>query len=272
MVENTSRVDRITSDLQEQILRRKLTAGEKLPSERNLCSLFGVGRTTVREALKSLVVRGLVVRKGRGAIVADPENISPPAADLAALAVQVSIRQLYEVRKLIEVQMAGWAAQRATLEDIARIHRTIEPDAIKITAPANPNRTFHDALVKAAHNPALEQVYESGRGLFFRLPFYWKHFDEAEVKAVRARRHELARRWHEHILNAITQHDVAEAEGAMFQHLDIMEKDLLGRLREKEQATASRGFYVHPMLAEYGLDKPTGDAPDRKPASDYPAK
>jgi GntR family transcriptional regulator, transcriptional repressor for pyruvate dehydrogenase complex len=250
MIESTSRVDKITTDLQDQILRRKLPAGEKLPSERSLCSLFGVGRTTIREALKSLAVRGLIVRKGRGAIVVDPENISPPAADLAELAVHVSIRQLYELRKLIEVQTAGWAAQRATLEDIERIRHAIEPNAIKTTAPANPNRSFHDALVKAAHNPALEQVYESGRNLFFRLPFYWKHFDEAEVKTVRARRHELARRWHEHILTAITQHDVAEARGAMFQHLDIMEKDLLSRLMQKDAAPFNRGVYSHPMLTE----------------------
>jgi len=265
MIENTSRVDKITSDLQDQILRRELPAGQKLPSERSLCSLFGVGRTTIREALKSLVVRGLVVRQGRGAIVADPENISPPVADLAELALQVSIRQLYEVRKLIEVQTAGWAAQRAIPDDIERIRRAIEPDVIHSGGPAKPNRSFHDALVRAAHNPALEQIYESGRGLFFRLPFYWKHFDEAEVRAVRARRHELARRWHSHILEAVTQHDVAEAKGAMFQHLDIMEKDLLSRLRQKDGASGHSRVYSHPMLA----DNPTeissiGFAPSRE--------
>ncbi len=240
-------------------MRRNLAAGDKLPSERSLCRLFGVGRTTIREALKSLVVRGLVMRQGRRIIVVDPENISPPRADLAELAVQVSIRQLYEVRKLIEVRMAGWAAQRASLEDIVSIRRTIAPDAVKITAPANPNRCFHDALVHAAHNPALQQVYESARNLFFRLPFFWQLFDEAEVKVARARRHELARRWHEHILNAVSQHDVAEAEGAMFQHLDIMEKDLLGRLRQKDDAPTGREFYPHPMLPQYPREEPATD-------------
>ena len=260
MIESMSRVDRVISDLQERILRRQLAAGDKLPSERSLCRLFGVGRTTIREALKSLVVRGLVLRQGRRIIVADPENLSPPVTDLAELAVQVSIRQLYEVRKLIEVRMAGWAAQRATLEDIENIRRTIAPDAVKITAPANPNRCFHDALVNAAHNPALQQVYESARSLFFRLPFFWQLFDPAEVKAVRARRHELARRWHEHILYAIAEHDVAEAEGAMFQHLDIMEKDLLGRLRQKDRATTGRNFYPHPMLARYPVEASAKDS------------
>jgi DNA-binding FadR family transcriptional regulator len=168
---------------------------------------------------------------------------------------------------MIEVQTAGWAAQRATLEDIERIRRAIDPDAIKGSAPANPNRSFHDALVKAAHNPALEQVYEAGRSLFFRLPFFWKHFDEAEVKTVRARRHELARRWHDHILYAIIQHDVAEARGAMFQHLDIMEKDLLGRLRQKDGGAANRGGYSHPMLAELPAQRLSGDG-----APAYPVK
>ena len=102
------------------------------------------------------------------------------------------------------------------------------------TSAGNPNRLFHDALAKAAHNPALVQVYESGRHLFFRLPFYWKLFDDAQIKMTRAERHEMARRWHEQIFKAIVERDAAEAEGAMFQHLDIMEKDLLTRLQSAD--------------------------------------
>lgn len=258
MIEYTSRVDKIAADFQGQILQGKLRPGDRLPAERSLCAVFGVGRTTIREALKSLMVRGLVIRRGRGVIVADPENISPPATDLADLAVQVSIRQLYEVRKLIEVRMAGWAAQRATTEDISAMGRSLEP--------ANPNRAFHDALAQAVHNPALIQIYESGRHLFFRLPFFWKLFDETEVLALRTRRHELARRWHDHILNAITQHDVAEAEGAMFQHLDIMEKDLLARLPASGNEAADRTLYSHPLLIQLAIEQeraPAGSPPRR---------
>ena len=50
MIEFNSRVDKIASDLQEQISRGKLRSGERLPSERSLCSIYGVGRTTIREA------------------------------------------------------------------------------------------------------------------------------------------------------------------------------------------------------------------------------
>jgi GntR family transcriptional regulator, transcriptional repressor for pyruvate dehydrogenase complex len=247
MIEFNSRVDRIAKDLQDQIVQGKVQPGERLASERSLCSLFGVGRTTIREALKSLAVRGLITRSARGAIVADAESIQLPRADtdLAGLAAQTSIKQLFEVRKLMEVRVAGWAALRATAEEIDAMRLAIEADISRNTAAGNPGRIFHDALARAAHNPALVQVYESGRHLFFRLPFYWKLFADAEVKSARAARHELARRWHEQILQAIIERDTADAEGSMFQHLDIMEKDLLSRL------TASGGNTQHrPMLAD----------------------
>src|SRR2546422_1788163 len=109
MVQYDSLVDRIATDLREQIVQHKLKPGERLPSERSLCAAFGVGRTTIREALKSLVVRGLVTKQGRGVVAADPELLLLPGADLAGLAAQTSIRQLFEVRKLMEVRVAGWA-------------------------------------------------------------------------------------------------------------------------------------------------------------------
>ena len=255
MIEFNSRVDKIAKDLQEQIVQGKLKPGDRLASERNLCFVFGVGRTTVREALKSLAVSGLVTRSARGAVVADAETIRLPGTDLAGLAAQTSIRQLFEVRKLMEVRVAGWAASRATEEDMDAMRLAIEADISRNTAGGNPSRIFHDALARAAHNPALVQVYDSGRHLFFRLPFYWKLFDDAEVRTARAARHELARRWHEHILKAIIERDAAEAEGAMFQHLDIMEKDLLNRLQVADGDAKNPKLYSHPMLTDLDPEK-----------------
>jgi GntR family transcriptional repressor for pyruvate dehydrogenase complex len=250
MIEVNSRVDRIAKDLQEQISQGKFQPGERLPSERSLCALFSVGRTTIREALKSLAVRGLVARSARGAIVTGAESLHIPGADLPALAAQTSIRQLFEVRKLMEVRVAGWAAVRATAEDIEAMRSAIADDAARNTERGNPNRLFHDALAKAAHNPALVQVYAAGRHLFFRLPFYWKLFDDAQIRMTRVERHAMARRWHEQIFRAILERDVAEAEGAMFQHLDIMEKDLLNRLEISGPESKNPKVYPHPLLAD----------------------
>ncbi len=254
MIQFNSRVDKIAKNLQDEIDRGKLRPGQRLPSERSLCSIFGVGRTTIREALRSLEARGLVTRSPRGAVVADAESTHLPGGDLASLAAQTSIKQLFEVRKLMEVRVASWAALRATAEDLERMRLAIEADIARNTVAGNPSRMFHDALARAAHNPALVQVYESGRPLFFRLPFYWKLFDDAQVKTLRAARHELARRWHEQILLAIIERDAAEAEGAMFQHLDIMEKDLLNRLQVASSDSKGQKFYSHPLLAELDPD------------------
>lgn len=255
MIAVSSLVDKIAADLQEQIVQGKLKPGQRLPSERSLCSVYSVGRTTIREALKALAVRGLVTRAGRGVVVADGDFLAPAGADLASLAAQTSIRQLFEIRKLMEVRVAGWAAVRATEDDLNALRTAIESHLSRHTSGGNPSRMFHDALARAAHNPALVQVYESGRTLFFRLPFYWKLFGDEEVKTVRAWRHELARRWHEQIFYAVEQHDTAEAEGAMFQHLDIMEKDLLSRLQAKEGNVNSAKLCTHPMLGDLDLEK-----------------
>ena len=155
----------------------------------------------------------------------------------------------------MEVRVAGWAALRATAEEIEAMRLAIDADISRNTTAGNPSRIFHDSLARAAHNPALVQVYESGRHLFFRLPFYWKLFDDAEVKTARAARHELARRWHEQILKAIMERDAAEAEGAMFQHLDIMEKDLLNRLQVTDGDPKNQKLYSHPMLTDLDPEK-----------------
>ena len=175
MIEFNSRVDKIARDLQEQIAHGKLKPGERLPSERSLCAVFGVGRTTIREALKSLAVRGLVTRSARGAVVADVESLHLPGADLAGLAAQTSIRQLFEVRKLMEVRVAGWAAsarERRRYRSHARGDRSrrrtkYQPAAIPIACSMT-------LWQKPRTIPRWCRSMNPGASLFFRLPFYWK--------------------------------------------------------------------------------------------------
>jgi DNA-binding FadR family transcriptional regulator len=205
-----SRVDQIVAEVAHRIGDGRLAVGQRLPAERALCATFGVGRTTLREALRLLLAQGYVVRDRRGLAV----------AGLPAVAARASIRDLYDVRKLIEVRIARWAALRATEDDVAELR-----DLVASSGP------FHDALARATHNPVLLKVYEPSRPLFFHLPFYWPLLPEAEVETARARRHAMARDWHAALLEAIQQHDPDEAEGAMFQHLDSMEKHLFLSLR-----------------------------------------
>lgn len=227
-----SRVDHIVAALQQQIGAGALRVGERLPSERSLCATFGVGRTTVREALKALLVQGYVARAPKGVTVADPDSAAGQDHELTALAARASIRDLYDVRKLLEVRVARWAALRATEADVEALRRAVSAESRPTGAdePRHSHAGLHDGLVRTARNPVLQQVYDSNRNLFFRLPFLWRLLDASEVHSTRTRRHELAHAWHVRIVEAVAERDPDEAEGAMYQHLDAMEKDLLAHL------------------------------------------
>jgi GntR family transcriptional repressor for pyruvate dehydrogenase complex len=205
--------------------------GELLPSERSLCVSFGVGRTTIREALKALVEQGYLIRTPRGARALDPRAVRQVPVSLASVAALASVRDLYEVRKLLEVRIAHWAALRATPHEIEQLSAIVDAEDPAAAPMRNSRAALHDALAVATHNPVLLQVYQANRTLLFRLPFFWKLLDKDQVRARRDARHALAHRWHRDILGAVRDRDSDEAAGAMFQHLDVMEKDLLAQLQ-----------------------------------------
>src|SRR5262245_28566351 len=112
--------DKVADMMLETILSRRLQVGDRLPSERELGEQFGVSRTVVREAVRALVAKGVIeVRSGSGLRVA--------AVDAAAVSESMSLflrggsldfEKVHEVRTLLEVHIAGIAAERATTEDV----------------------------------------------------------------------------------------------------------------------------------------------------------
>src|SRR3954451_22691612 len=158
----------ISQDVLDQLLAEiregRIKPGERLPSERALTEAFGVGRSTVREALHGLVTLGLVSnRQGRGAIVT-----TQAASPIAMLRRNVDLEQLnkralldlLEVREALEGKAAEFAARRATADDIAELQR--QHDAVDAAVRAGrsyfrPNALFHQAAATAAHNPVLAE-------------------------------------------------------------------------------------------------------------------
>ena len=153
-------LDQILAEIREA----RIKPGERLPSERALMEAFGVGRSSVREALHGLVTLGLVSnRQGRGAIVT-----TQAASPIAMLRRNVDLEQLnkralldlLEVREALEGKAAEFAARRATADDIAELQR--QHDAVDAAVRAarsyfRPNALFHQAVATAAHNPVLAE-------------------------------------------------------------------------------------------------------------------
>ena len=116
---------RTADTLRQMILEKKVyTFGEKLPNENELSEKLGISRTTLREAIRTLVSEGiLVVQRGKGTFVAEQaDRLADSRISMKSFSdMQVTLRDLYETRMIFEPEAAALACRRATDEEIAHI-------------------------------------------------------------------------------------------------------------------------------------------------------
>ena len=160
----TALVDRDVLDtLGRRIIAGALPQGTTLPTESQLCTEFGVSRTAVREAVKMLAAKGLVVSRQRAGTRVheidlwnrlDPDVLGWMSA--GAFDADFS-RGLLEARHAIEPAAARWAAMRATARDVAAIEIAYEAmqtaEVSDLAACAEADLAFHSAILRASHNP-----------------------------------------------------------------------------------------------------------------------
>jgi GntR family transcriptional repressor for pyruvate dehydrogenase complex len=104
-----------------------LEAGDPLPPEREIMQQYAVGRSSVREALRMLESRGLIESHGNGAfVVAEPRNPFTDGLGMLLADGQTGLQQLFEVRRLLEGEIAGLAAERRSAAQLARLDASIQ--------------------------------------------------------------------------------------------------------------------------------------------------
>ena len=144
-----------------------LKHGAKLPAERVLAEQLKVGRSSVREAIRTLELQGLVVSKHGSGTFINTQNLDAVAtlmtSDLSAgLDIEeTQLRDIFEVRHLLEPQLAALAAQRATPEDVKRLAGILDEQQRQIIegeTGVDADTEFHFALATATHNIALVKV------------------------------------------------------------------------------------------------------------------
>jgi GntR family transcriptional regulator, transcriptional repressor for pyruvate dehydrogenase complex len=158
-VSRSKLAESVAQQLLAEIRDKALAPGTRIPSERDLMVAFGVGRSTVREAINGMAMIGVLeIRHGQGAFVADPgAGAAVPRAIAAALARGVT-RELFEARRLVEVHTARLAAQRRTDADLHEVEQALRDheQAIADGVPAvEPAVRFHVHLAEAAHSEVL---------------------------------------------------------------------------------------------------------------------
>jgi DNA-binding FadR family transcriptional regulator len=186
--------------------------GTRLPAERELAALLGVSRTSVREAVISLEIAGLVeVRVGSGIFV-----IGGPAANDAEADKGPGPFELLTARKLVEGEIAALAATKASAADVkalqeglARMTEHVDDFAIR----EETDRDFHVGIAKATGNGSLEAVviglWDQRAELWSRLQMHF-HTEALARQTIRD---------HAAILAAIAAHDADGARAAMHRHL-----------------------------------------------------
>jgi GntR family transcriptional regulator, transcriptional repressor for pyruvate dehydrogenase complex len=157
----------VAARLRAQILSGALPPGARLPNEQELSAEFGVGRSTVREALRALSSQNLIetVRGvAGGSFVAVPTvgHVSAhleTGMTLMAAADAVTVEQLMTARRILEVPVAGAAAQQRTAEHLDRLRAAqFDPSGAEGPETYAANQAFHLVLLRAADNPLLEVV------------------------------------------------------------------------------------------------------------------
>ena len=140
----------------------ELCPGSKLPNETELCALFGVSRTTVREAVRFLAAQGYVeVRRGLGTFVAPRTTISQDIGLPQLETVQVRLQDLFEIRLMIEPTTAMLACHRGTQEELDHIFHCADEVARRIRSGRDWDSAdvdFHHAFVAASHTQFMEQL------------------------------------------------------------------------------------------------------------------
>lgn len=160
-VPRTSLVDSVITQLRTQIESRQWCCGERIPTEEQLTAALGVGRNTVREAVRALVHAGMLeVRQGDGTYVRSRRD---PSATLRRID-SATLRDQLEVRRALEVEAARLAALRRTEADLAVMRTALDQrggwsDEASLAEFVERDGRFHLSVVEASHNAALIELY-----------------------------------------------------------------------------------------------------------------
>jgi GntR family transcriptional regulator, transcriptional repressor for pyruvate dehydrogenase complex len=212
----------VVKQLEALIVAERLNAGDAIPSERRLSELFGVSRSVIREAMRTLERAGLVsIKPGRGAFVLQPsaETVSRPLSFLVRMR-RGTVRDCLEFRRFLEPAIARLAAQRRSDADLAALSRALEGmDAVTHDPEEfiEYDLGFHSALAEAATNPVFLLVLDSTIGLMQETRQKTMHISGI---------FERDRREHRAIFERIVAGDPDGAEQSMINHLASVARQL----------------------------------------------
>lgn len=217
--------DHVVEQIEKMIELGDFTIGEKLPSVRELCELFGVGRSAVRDAITTLKGKGTVeVKHGEGTYIRGFDSSSLFKSQVLLPSLK-DIRELFQVRKMLETGMAEMASLNRTDEMILAMEEILSNQS---ETGWEADYSFHMAIAKSSGNEVLLQLvgFISSAMKKVMIEFY-RHIekDKELVKKIDKQ--------HDCILKAIKDQNPKIAHQEMMDHLAFVEALLQSSVLEK---------------------------------------
>jgi GntR family transcriptional regulator, transcriptional repressor for pyruvate dehydrogenase complex len=220
--------NKVYQEVARQLERRiteQLKPGDLLPPERELVQMLGVSRGSVRDAIRSLELMGLLEpRQGIGTVVCNPA--SAPANPLATALIEKRkmIAELLDVRNMIEPPLAGRAALHASRDEIANLEDILVRQEAKVRGGElgiEEDSEFHYSIALASDNSVVLKVVDVLMDLL-------RETRERSLQV--GGRQEKSLAGHRRIISALKQGDAVAAEAAMRRHLQEIETIVLKKL------------------------------------------
>lgn len=233
---NGTTAEEVVTRLREMIQRGEISAGDRLPPERDLAKLLGVSRPTLRAGIRSLTTVGILQsRQGAGTFVTEagdsPTLDGSPLRMMAALH-GFTIDEMFEARLSLEMSIAALAAERVSSEQMTQMAEEVAGMYASLDEPEQylvHDMRFHQIVAAASGNRILTSLMNMIAKILF----------ETRSKTVH-RAHDLkdSAEQHREIYRAIRAHSVEEARQAMRDHLLATQK--AQKLEEAESAQKSK--------------------------------
>ena len=229
-IERRKTYELVADRLTEEISSRTLSPGDLLPPERELVAAFGVGRSSIREALRMLESRGLIEGRGNGTFaVAALRNPLNQGFHLLLAADEADTAELFGVRRILEGESAALAATRRTNADLRAMNTAVDAMEAGLDSEQSfidADLRFHLHIAEATRNRVVVHLMHAIRELLQRSLSSSYHIPGSPDRAI-----EL----HRLILEAIAAKRPEDARQRMQEHVSRVERDIRGAAKTRKK-------------------------------------
>jgi GntR family transcriptional repressor for pyruvate dehydrogenase complex len=226
--------DAIVQQIVHLISTNALKPGDRLPPERILCKTLGVGRTSVREALKPLLTMGILEGRGSaGTFVAQDGQFLEKTLEWGLKFNPKQVEDIIETRMMLETHSAYWAANRASPGDLSDMKQSMDDMRSSINdveAFRDADVKFHVQIAQATQNSMLIGLVNMMRQFF--LTWIQERLSASPINDTELA--EISLSEHQAILDKILERDGDGARDAMAAHIGTASTDLRAKLRDAD--------------------------------------